>query len=332
MEHLREEVSEVDNQLGKRIKVLRLDQGAEYFTREFDTFYEKNDIKHERTSPYTPQQNGLAKRKSRTIVEMVNYMLNQAGLPTYLWGESLLVVIFVSYAKKSKAYRLVDEKSGVIIDTIDVELFEDKFAKDVENPRASLVPTSTSSYHVEISTEINELRRSTTTIYGISETKSYLSSNFKMKDLGEVDNILGIKVKRTNDQISLSQSHYIEKILTKFQHLHIKESNVPFEQSVHLEKNYGRAVAQLEYASFVGYLMHAAHYTRLDIAFAIRKLSDSKSMSGWNYTLVGGVVSWASKKQTCISHSIMEAEFIALAAAGKEAEWMLDLILDIQLL
>ncbi|GKD90804.1 hypothetical protein Tco_1366311, partial [Tanacetum coccineum] len=38
-----------------------------------------------------------------------------------------------------------------------------------------------------------------------------------------------------------------------------------------------------------------------------------------------------SKKQTCISHSTMEAEFIALAAAGKEAEWMRDLLLDIQL-
>ncbi|GJZ54799.1 hypothetical protein Tco_0609992 [Tanacetum coccineum] len=54
-------------------------------------------------------------------------------------------------------------------------------------------------------------------------------------------------------------------------------------------------------------------------------------MSGWIYTLAEGVVSWARKKQTCISHSTVEAEFIALAAAGKEAEWMRDLLLDIQL-
>lgn len=54
-------------------------------------------------------------------------------------------------------------------------------------------------------------------------------------------------------------------------------------------------------------------------------------MSGWIYTLAGGAISWASKKQTCIAHSTMKAEFIALGAAGKEAEWIQDLLLDIQL-
>ncbi|GKA75980.1 hypothetical protein Tco_0782358 [Tanacetum coccineum] len=43
--------------------------------------------------------------------------------------------------------------------------------------------------------------------------------------------------------------------------------------------------------------------------------SDSKSTTGWIFTLGGGVVSWGSKKQTCITHSTMEAEFLALAAA-----------------
>ena len=44
---------------------------------------------------------------------------------------------------------------------------------------------------------------------------------------------------------------------------------------------------------------------------------DNKSTSGWIFTIAGGAVSWASKKQTCITHSTMESEFIALAAAGK---------------
>lgn len=59
--------------------------------------------------------------------------------------------------------------------------------------------------------------------------------------------------------------------------------------------------------------------------------SDSKSTSGWIHTLVGRAISWASKKQTCIAHSTMEAEFIVLAAAGKEAEWIRDLLRDIHL-
>jgi len=49
-------------------------------------------------------------------------------------------------------------------------------------------------------------------------------------------------------------------------------------------------------------------------------VSDNKATSGWVFTLGGGAVSWASKKQTCISYSTMESEFIALAAADKEAE------------
>ena len=44
-----------------------------------------------------------------------------------------------------------------------------------------------------------------------------------------------------------------------------------------------------------------------------------------------GAISWTSKKQTCIAHSTMESEFIALAAAGKEAEWIRNLLLEIEL-
>nr|GEV09489.1 zinc finger, CCHC-type [Tanacetum cinerariifolium] len=47
--------------------------------------------------------------------------------------------------------------------------------------------------------------------------------------------------------------------------------------------------------------------------------SDSKSTTGWIFTLGGGAICWGSKKQTCITHSTIEAEFLALAAVGKEA-------------
>ncbi|GKF43264.1 hypothetical protein Tco_0129816 [Tanacetum coccineum] len=53
--------------------------------------------------------------------------------------------------------------------------------------------------------------------------------------------------------------------------------------------------------------------------------------SGWVFLLGDGAISWASKKQTCITGSIMESEFVALAAAGKEAEWLKNLLLEIPL-
>ena len=52
----------------------------------------------------------------------------------------------------------------------------------------------------------------------------------------------------------------------------------------------------------------------------ITSSSDYKSTSGWIFSLEGGAISWTSKKQTCISHSIMELKFIVMAVASKEEE------------
>ncbi|XP_075074624.1 uncharacterized protein LOC142162200 [Nicotiana tabacum] len=240
----------------------------------------------------------------------------------------------------------------------------------------------TKEYGVIICLYVDDMLIFGTNLQGIIETKKYLTSVFKMKDLNEVDTILVIKVKRDNKQVTLSQAHYIDKILTKFSHLGIKGYNTPYDSSVKLTANTGRAVAQLEYASAIGSMMYAMHCTRPDIAFAVCKLSrftsnpgndhwkaisrvlgylkytkhlgicyngfpnvlegysdaswitsinDNKSTSGWIFTLGGGAISWASKKQTCISHSTMESEFIALVATGKEAEWLRNMLLDIKL-
>ena len=78
---------------------------------------------------------------------------------------------------------------------------------------------------------------------GINETKAYLSSCFKMKDLNEVDTILGIKVRKNSGGYSLSQSHYVEKMLKKFEHLTFKEANTTYDTSCKLSVDSGRAVA-----------------------------------------------------------------------------------------
>lgn len=221
-----------------------------------------------------------------------------------------------------------------------------------------------------------------TNMDGVNDTKKYLSSRFKMKDLNEVDTILGIKVKKHSGGFALCQSHYVEKILNKFNHLNIKEANTPYDVACKLSENSNRAITQIEYASAICSLLYAMHCTRPDIAFTVCKLSrytskpsvenwkaiarvlgylkrtihfglfynnfsavlegytdaswitsanDNMLTSGWIFILGGGAVSWASKKQTCITHSTIESEFIALAAAGKEAEWLRNLLLDIKL-
>ena len=78
--------AEVKNQLERKIKHLRSDRGGIYFPRLFDEFCEKHGIIHERTPPYSPKSNGDAERKNRTLTDLVNAMLDTAGLSKVWWG------------------------------------------------------------------------------------------------------------------------------------------------------------------------------------------------------------------------------------------------------
>ncbi|GJR38073.1 zinc finger, CCHC-type containing protein [Tanacetum coccineum] len=81
-----------------------------------------------------------------------------------------------------------------------------------------------------------------------------------------------------------------------------------------------------------GYLLNQADkcvYSKFDESIIwIINTEDNSSTSSWVILLSRGAISWASKKQTCITSSIMEYEFVALAAASREAEWLRNLILE----
>ena len=81
--------AEVDNLTGNRIKMLQPDNGKEYINREFDTYLKTQGIKRRLTVPYTPQQNGIAERKNRMLVEMARCMMRQAGSPPAYWAEAI---------------------------------------------------------------------------------------------------------------------------------------------------------------------------------------------------------------------------------------------------
>ncbi|GJU80723.1 zinc finger, CCHC-type containing protein [Tanacetum coccineum] len=170
-------------------------------------------------------------------------------------------------------------------------------------------------------------------------TKEFLSSRFSMKDMGEADVILGIRIKHESNGIAISQSHYIEKVLKKFNYFECTPVSTPMDTSEKLMPNNGQAVSQLEYSRVIGCLMYAMTCTRPDIAFAVGKLSRYTSNPGtqhWQaiqrvFLLGGRAISWAFKKQTCITGSIMKSEFVAVAVADKEAEWLKNLLFDISL-
>jgi transposase InsO family protein len=80
---------------GKKIKVLRSDNGGEYTSNDFSDFCKEAGIKRELTVPYNPQQNGVAERKNRSIVEVVKEMIHDQNLPMFLWEEASNTTIYV---------------------------------------------------------------------------------------------------------------------------------------------------------------------------------------------------------------------------------------------
>ena len=80
----------VENQTGRKIKVLRSDNGTEYRNDQFLIFCKKEGISRHFTVRDTPQQNGVAERMNRTLLEKVRCMLSNAGLGKQFWAEAVM--------------------------------------------------------------------------------------------------------------------------------------------------------------------------------------------------------------------------------------------------
>nr|GEW77384.1 retrotransposon protein, putative, Ty1-copia subclass [Tanacetum cinerariifolium] len=153
--------TKVENQLGRKIKVVRSDRGGEYVS-SFVELYVKHGIRHDFTAHYSPQQNGIAERKNRTLKEMVNAMLISSGLSQDMWGEAILTAtyllnnipskvvvptpkaqkigpkfvdyIFIGYAMNSGAYRFIvhdsknpDIQKSAVMESKNASFFENIF-------------------------------------------------------------------------------------------------------------------------------------------------------------------------------------------------------------
>ena len=77
----------MQNQTGKKVKRLRTDNGLEFCSKEFNNFYNEEGIARQHTIRHTPQQNEVAKRMNRTLLERARCMLSNAHLDASFWAE-----------------------------------------------------------------------------------------------------------------------------------------------------------------------------------------------------------------------------------------------------
>ncbi|KAG7553691.1 GAG-pre-integrase domain [Arabidopsis suecica] len=80
--------SKVERETGEALVCLRTDRGGEYMSNEFKSFCEETGISRQLTTAFTPQQNGVAERKNRTIMEMVRCILSDKDVPKRFWPDA----------------------------------------------------------------------------------------------------------------------------------------------------------------------------------------------------------------------------------------------------
>lgn len=97
----------VERSTGRKLKVLRSDNGGEYTSGEFDQYLKSEGIRHELTVPKSPQQNRVAERLNRTLVEMTRSMLAGSGIPQKLWAETLSTAVYLRNCSPTKAVKSV---------------------------------------------------------------------------------------------------------------------------------------------------------------------------------------------------------------------------------
>jgi hypothetical protein len=86
----------------------------------------------------------------------------------------------------------------------------------------------------------------------INEVKTFLCQIFGMKHMGEVDIILNIKLIKEENEITLTQSRYVEKVLSRFGYKDNKPSPTPYDPRLVLQKNKRIGRDQLRYFQMIG--------------------------------------------------------------------------------
>lgn len=84
-----------ENQTGEKLKVLRTDNGTEYFNKNCSNFLKDCGIVHQSSAPYTPEQNGMAERMNRTLVEKARCMLLDGKLSIKFWAEAINTAAYI---------------------------------------------------------------------------------------------------------------------------------------------------------------------------------------------------------------------------------------------
>ncbi|GJT98396.1 putative ribonuclease H-like domain-containing protein [Tanacetum coccineum] len=119
-EILKDFIRQIENQLNQKVKTIRCDNGTEFKNRDIIEFCGSKGIKREYSNARTPQQNGVAKRKNKTLIEAARTMLVYSFLPNTFWAEAVSTAcyvlnrVLVTKPQNKTPYELITGKIPII--------------------------------------------------------------------------------------------------------------------------------------------------------------------------------------------------------------------------
>ncbi|GJW36079.1 putative ribonuclease H-like domain-containing protein [Tanacetum coccineum] len=322
-------ITGIENQINHKVKIIRCDNGTEFKNNDMNQFCGMKGIKREFSVARTPQQNGVAKRKNRTLIEAARTMLADSLLPTTFWAEVDAVANDAS-KKTNEEPANEGERNGQEKDDNDDHLNTGIFrgAYDDEDVVCRRADLTRHINHHKFQTKIPQQNSKGSPKDQIIKTEiQQLKQGRMIKNLKnmlwKLTFFLGLQVKQKDDGIFISQD---KSMIRSLMYLTASRPDIMFVVCACARLQVTPKVLHLHAVKRIfrylkGQPRLGLWYPR-DSPFDLEAFSDSDYAGAsldMKSTIVGcrflskRLISWQCKKQTIVANSTTEAEYVPAA-------------------
>nr|GEV29091.1 retrovirus-related Pol polyprotein from transposon TNT 1-94 [Tanacetum cinerariifolium] len=306
---------------GMKIKCLRTDNRGEYTGDEFDLFCRQEGIKRQFTTAYTPQQNRVAGRMNKTLLERARAMLATTSLGKPFWAEAIDTACYVINRSPSTAVELktpMEMWTGKPVYYSDLYIFRSL----VYDPTAHKVIVSRDVVFMEDNIQENE--------EGGEVSCKIVVKGYAQKEGIDFNDIFSPVVPMITVRVVLALCATRRDVGTRELILSSGALDITdyIQTLVHIsrvKRGYGDVSNTV--------CISSRKFNVRDDLYKTRHCTCSGSSesviwtkvnqtTGYVFTLSGRTVSWVSKVQSVVAMSTIEAEYVAVAQASKEAVWL----------
>ena len=303
-EVVKEVLKSWERQTGEKLRRVRTDGGTEYVNANLRQVFEELGVKHGKSAPYTPQQNGAAERLNRTLLERVRAMMEGSpDCPQSMWGEAVLTSSHLRNVSatsdsvlpgfvtggRANVCRLRKSLYGLrqASRTWHKKLHEQLVAMGFKESDAdpSLYVRDVDGDVVHVLVYVDDLLIASYGVAKVLEVKSAIMQVFDCRDMGEADLFLGLAIQRDRESrtITVSQRRMIEEVVAEYGMSKSRPKAVPMSPGTVLVKPGADERLEVErypYSALVGSLLYIAGCTRPDISHAVGVLTRHMSAPG----------------------------------------------------